>query len=61
NIFWAVFIGFFLTFNTFALNHIVSTRLSNQDYEQLVNTAKLHKLTITSLIRGASTFGRYTK
>lgn len=33
------------------LNHIISTRLSNKDYEQLVNTAKLHKLTITSLIR----------
>ncbi|MEA5605073.1 hypothetical protein [Nostoc sp. UHCC 0252] len=34
-----------------ALNNIISTRLSNKDYEQLVNTAKLHKLTITSLIR----------
>ena len=33
------------------LNHIASTRLNNKDYEQLVNTAKLHKLTITSLIR----------
>jgi predicted DNA-binding ribbon-helix-helix protein len=33
------------------LNHIISTRLSNKDYKQLVNTAKLHKLTITSLIR----------
>ena len=33
------------------LNHIISTRLSNKDYEQLVNIAKLHKLTITSLIR----------
>ncbi|PHJ58181.1 hypothetical protein VF04_29280 [Nostoc linckia z7] len=33
------------------LNNIISTRLNNKDYEQLVNTAKLHKLTITSLIR----------
>ena len=33
------------------LNHIVSTRLNNKDYEQLINTAKLHKLTSTSLIR----------
>lgn len=33
------------------LNHIVSTRLNNKDYEQLVNTAKLHKLTSTNLIR----------
>ncbi|MEH2374404.1 hypothetical protein [Nostoc sp.] len=33
------------------LTHIVSTRLNNKDYEQLVNTAKLHKLTNTSLIR----------
>ncbi len=33
------------------LNHIISTRLSNKDYEQLVSTAELHKLTITSLIR----------
>lgn len=33
------------------LNHIVSTRLNNKDYEQLVDTAKLHKLTSTSLIR----------
>lgn len=33
------------------LNHIISTRLNNKDYEQLVNIAELHKLTITSLIR----------
>ena len=33
------------------LNNIISTRLNNKDYEQLLNTAKLHKLTITSLIR----------
>jgi uncharacterized iron-regulated protein len=33
------------------LNYIISTRLSNKDYEQLINAAKLHKLTITSLIR----------
>lgn len=33
------------------LSHIVSTRLNNKDYEQLVNIAKLHKLTNTSLIR----------
>lgn len=33
------------------LNHIVSTRLNNKDYEQLINTAKLHKLTTTNLIR----------
>ncbi|WP_418006821.1 DUF6290 family protein [Nostoc piscinale] len=33
------------------LTHIVSIRLSKQDYEHLANTAKLHKLTSTSFIR----------
>ena len=33
------------------LNHIISTRLNNKDYEQLINTATIHKLTITGLIR----------
>jgi Asp-tRNA(Asn)/Glu-tRNA(Gln) amidotransferase B subunit len=33
------------------LKHIVSTRLNNKDYEELINIAKLYQITTTSLLR----------